>query len=47
MAVFACRALNDQAVADTFRAARDALGLRGLIVESVTTTGAAVSNASI
>jgi general secretion pathway protein F len=52
MAVFTYRALNDQAAAvegtiaaDTARAARDALRVRGLIVESVTTTGA--GNASI
>jgi general secretion pathway protein F len=54
MAVFAYRALNDQAAAvegtiaaDTARAARDALRLRGLIVESVTTTGVGKDNASI
>jgi general secretion pathway protein F len=54
MAVFAYRALNDQAAAvegtiaaDTARAARDALRLRGLIVESVTTTDAGKGNASI
>jgi general secretion pathway protein F len=47
MAVFTYRALNDQAAAiegtiaaDTARAARDALRSRGLLVESVTTSGA-------
>lgn len=53
MAVFAYRALTHQAAvegtiaADTARAARDALRLRGLIVESVTTTGGAAASVSI
>ena len=51
MAVFAYRALNDQAAAveGTIAAdtARDALRLRGLIVESVTTTGAGENTAKM
>jgi general secretion pathway protein F len=54
MAVFAYRALNDQAAAvegmiaaDSARAARDAMRGRGLIVESVTLTSSSAGGSSI